>query len=76
MTPLLWGFEEREHLMGFYEALALHAAISGPAVCIRICQTIYARYQKLGAKICGFIDDLETLLTENRILSKGQSILA
>ena len=33
MTPLLWGFEEREHLMGFYERACgarLHAAYFRP----------------------------------------------
>ena len=71
LTPPLWGFEEREKLMGFYE---------------RACGArLHAHYFRLGgvhqdlpqeliddiAAWCESfpqnIDDLETLLTENRI---------
>ena len=41
LTPPLWGFEEREKLMVFYERLPAHACtpiISGSAVCTRICR--------------------------------------
>ena len=40
MTPLLWGFEEREKMMEFYERVSgarMHAAYSVPAACIRTC---------------------------------------
>jgi NADH-quinone oxidoreductase subunit D len=37
LTPPLWGFEEREKLMIFYER-ACTRPISGPAACIRICR--------------------------------------
>jgi hypothetical protein len=47
LTPPLWGFEEREKLMVFYERACgarMHAPISGPAAstrtCRRICSTI------------------------------------
>jgi NADH-quinone oxidoreductase subunit D len=39
MTPLLWGFEEREELMGFYERACM-PPISVRAVCIRICRRV------------------------------------
>src|ERR1700720_3600809 len=51
LTPPLWGFEEREKLMGFYERASgsrLHAAYFRVAACIRICprssSTTYARF--------------------------------
>jgi NADH-quinone oxidoreductase subunit D len=41
LTPPLWGFEEREKLMVFYERASARACmrpISGRAACIRICR--------------------------------------
>jgi NADH:ubiquinone oxidoreductase subunit D len=41
LTPPLWGFEEREKLMVFYERASARACtqpISVPAVCIRTCR--------------------------------------
>ena len=41
ITPFLWGFEERERLMEFYERVSgarLHPPISGRAACIRTCR--------------------------------------
>ena len=43
MTPLLWGFEEREKLMEFYERASgarLHAAFLDPGVFTKIFQMI------------------------------------
>ena len=43
LTPPLWGFEEREQLMIFYERACgarLMPPISAPAACIRTCPTI------------------------------------
>ncbi|MGE5766107.1 MAG: NADH-quinone oxidoreductase subunit D, partial [Bacteroidota bacterium] len=71
MTPLLWGFEEREKLMEFYERASgarLHAAYFRPGgvhqdLPAGLCDDILefcARFPKL-------IDDIEGLLTENRI---------
>src|SRR5476649_2255239 len=41
LTPPLWGFEEREKLMVFYERVSgsrMHAAYFPPAGCIRTCR--------------------------------------
>jgi NADH-quinone oxidoreductase subunit D len=74
ITPLLWGFEERERLMEFYERVSgarLHAAYFRPG---GVHQDMPAG---LGEDILGFcetfpkvIDDLEDLLTENRIFRR------
>ena len=74
MTPLLWGFEEREQLMGFYERACgarLHAAYFRPGGVHQDLPT------GLLDEICNwanafpaFIDDLETLLTDNRIFKQ------
>ena len=74
LTPSLWGFEERETLMTFYER------VSG--------SRLHANYFRAGgvhrdlprgldndiAKFCAsfpkIIDDLETLLTDNRIFKQ------
>ncbi len=74
LTPTLWGFEEREKLMGFYER------VSG--------SRLHANYFRAGGvhkdlpagldndiddfcnKFPKIIDDLETLLTDNRIFKQ------
>ena len=74
LTPTLWGFEEREKLMGFYER------VSG--------SRLHANYFRAGGvhkdlpigldndigKFCEefpkIIDDLENLLTDNRIFKQ------
>ena len=74
LTPTLWGFEEREKLMGFYER------VSG--------SRLHANYFRAGgvhkdlpigldndiSKFCEefpkIIDDLENLLTDNRIFKQ------
>ena len=74
LTPTLWGFEEREKLMGFYEK------VSG--------SRLHANYFRAGgvhkdlpigldneiSEFCNsfpkIIDDLETLLTDNRIFKQ------
>ena len=74
MTPLLWGFEERETLMEFYERACgarLHAAYFRPGGVHQdlpdgLCDDIL----KWADKFPEFIDDLETLLTENRIFKQ------
>ncbi len=71
MTPLLWGFEEREKLMEFYERVSgarLHAAYFRPGGVHRdlpagILDDILA-FCDTFPKI---VDDIEGLLTENRI---------
>src|SRR5258706_9485953 len=74
ITPLLWGFEEREKLMGFYERVSgarFHSAYFRPG---GVHQDMPAG---LAEDIAGFcetfparIDDLEELLTENRIFKQ------
>jgi len=74
ITPLLWGFEERERLLEFYERVSgarFHSAYfrpggvhqdmpAGLAEDIRgFCETFPSR-----------IDDIEELLTENRIFKQ------
>jgi NADH-quinone oxidoreductase subunit D len=74
MTPMLWAFEQRELLMEFYERVSgarLHAAyyrVGGvhqdlPA---GLCDDILAWTEQFPS----FIDDMETLLTENRIFKQ------
>jgi NADH-quinone oxidoreductase subunit D len=74
LTPPLWGFEEREKLMIFYERACgarLHAAYFRPG----------GVHQDLTPKLCDDIwqwteefpqvlDDLEELLTDNRIFKQ------
>lgn len=74
MTPLLWGFEQREILMGFYEKVSgarLHANYFRPG----------GVHQDLPAglvnEIAQFVDefpkviqDMENLLTDNRIFKQ------
>ena len=74
MTPLLWGFEEREHLMEFYERASgarLHAAYFRPGGVHQdlpdgLCEDIL----KWAETFPDFVNDLETLLTENRIFKQ------
>lgn len=74
MTPLLWGFEEREKLMGFYEKVSgarMHANYFRPGgvaadLPIGLLDDIklFALYHHQ------FIDDMERLLTDNRIFKQ------
>ena len=74
MTPLLWGFEEREHLMEFYERACgarLHAAYFRPGgVHQDLPDGLTDDIVKWADKVPEFINDLETLLTENRIFKQ------
>lgn len=70
-TPLLWMFEEREKIMEFYERASgarFHSAYIRPG---GVHQDIPAGMDQEIADFCdGFLpilDDVETLLTENRI---------
>jgi len=74
MTPLLWGFEDREILMGFYERVSgsrMHANYFRPGGVhqdlppglLEDIQTFTTNYTKS-------IDDLERLLTDNRIFKQ------
>ena len=71
MAPALFGFEEREKLMEFYEAVSgarMHAAYFRPG---GVHQDMPASMPEDILKYIDgfprFLDDLETLLTENRI---------
>ncbi|MGE5540111.1 MAG: NADH-quinone oxidoreductase subunit D [Gemmatimonas sp.] len=71
MTPFLWGFEERERLMEFYERASgarLHAAYFRPG---GVHQDLPPSLLEDIAEFCDtfpkFIDDTDDLLTENRI---------
>jgi NADH-quinone oxidoreductase subunit D len=71
ITPALWGFEEREKLMEFHEAASgarLHANYFRPGgVAKDLPVGLTDRIAEWAATFPKFIDDLETLLTENRI---------
>ena len=74
LTPSLWGFEERETLMTFYERVSgsrLHANYFRPGGVHkdlpRGLDNVIADFIKKFPKI---IDDLETLLTDNRIFKQ------
>jgi len=74
MTPMLWGFEERERLMEFCERVSgarLHMAYFRPGgvsfdMPEGLADDIYAWCDTFPS----FVDDCETLLTENRIFKQ------
>jgi NADH-quinone oxidoreductase subunit D len=74
LTPPLWGFEEREKLMVFYERASgsrMHAAYFRPGgvhqdLPRKLIDDIYAFCDPF-LRVC---DDLETLLTGNRIFKQ------
>ena len=71
LTPFLWGFEEREKLMEFYERVSgarMHAAYIRPGgvaqdLPIGLCEDIY----KFAHQFSSRIDEMEEMLTNNRI---------
>ncbi|OLL22708.1 NADH-ubiquinone oxidoreductase subunit, mitochondrial [Neolecta irregularis DAH-3] len=71
LTPFLWGFEEREKLMEFYERVSgarLHAAYVRPGgvaqdIPYGLLDDIYQWATQFGDRI----DETEELLTDNRI---------
>ena len=71
ITPSLWGFEEREKLMEFYEAASgarLHANYFRPGGVSRdLPAGLEARIAEWAETYPKFIDELEELLTANRI---------
>ena len=74
MTPLLWGFEEREELMGFYERASgarLHAAYFRPGgVHQDLPEGLAEDILDWAERFPSYIDDMEGLLTENRIFKQ------
>ena len=74
ITPFLWLFEERENMMNFYERVSgarLHANYIRPGGVARelpegLLEDIYRYFRKFPK----YIDDLEDLLTENRIFKQ------
>ena len=71
MTPMLWGFEEREHLMEFCERVSgarMHMNYFRPGgVAFDMPPGLAEDIHKWAERYPSFIDDCETLLTENRI---------
>ena len=74
LTPSLWGFEERETLMTFYERVSgsrLHANYFRAG---GVRQDLPMRLTEDIEKFCNnfpkIIDDIETLLTDNRIFKQ------
>ena len=74
MTPLLWGFEEREKLMGFYERVSgarLHAAYYRPGgVHQDLPAGLLEDIKAWADQFPLFINDMESLLTGNRIFKQ------
>jgi len=74
LTPPLWGFEEREKLMVFYERACgarLHAAYFRPGgvhqdLTPQLCDDIWQWTEEFPQ----ILDDLEGLLTDNRIFKQ------
>ena len=71
LTPFLWGFEEREKLMEFYERVSgarMHAAYIRPGgvaqdLPIGLSEDIYRFARQFASRI----DEMEEMLTSNRI---------
>ena len=74
LTPSLWGFEEREKLMGFYERASgsrMHAAYFRPGgVHQDLPPDLIADIAKFSEKFPSLLDDIEGLLTDNRIFKQ------
>ncbi len=74
LTPPLWGFEEREKLMIFYERVCgarMHAAYFRPGgvhqdMPVGLAEDIYQFCEEFPA----VVDDIEGLLTDNRIFKQ------
>ncbi len=74
MTPLLWMFEQREHLMEFYERVSgarLHAAYIRPGgVAHDLPNGLIDDMQSFLSQFPKRIDDIETMLTNNKIFKQ------
>jgi len=71
LTPFLWGFEEREKLLEFYERVSgsrMHAAYIRPGgitqdIPVGLCDDIYIFIKQFNSRL----DEFEELLSNNRI---------
>jgi NADH-quinone oxidoreductase subunit D len=74
MTPLFWAFEEREKLMDFYEAVSgsrMHANYFRPGgVASDLPEGLLDRMRTFLHTFPKVLDDMEDLLTENRIFKQ------
>lgn len=74
ITPALWGFEEREKLMGFYERVSgarMHANYIRPGgVAKDLPKGLLEDIEAFCTPFLKLLDDLEKLLTENRIFKQ------
>ncbi len=74
MTPLTWGFEEREKLMIFYERACgarLHAAYFRPGgVHQDLPDRLVDDIEKWAHTFPAVLNDIDTILTENRIFKQ------
>ena len=74
MTPLLWMFEEREKMMEFYEHVSgsrMHANYIRPGgLASDIDDTLLVRIDKFFNELPPKLNDMESLLTENRIFKQ------
>lgn len=74
LTPPLWGFEQREKLMVFYERASgarMHAAYFRPGgVHQDLPQALIDDIETFCAEFPKALDDIDTLLTENRIFKQ------
>lgn len=74
LTPILWGFEEREILMEFYEAVCgarLHAAYFRPGgVHQDLPPGLADRMMKWTETFPNTLEDMEALLIDNRIFKQ------
>src|SRR5882762_323837 len=71
LTPFLWGFEEREKLMEFYERVSgarLHAAYVRPGgVAFDLPHGLLGDIHKWATQFSSRIDEIEEVVTGNRI---------
>jgi NADH-quinone oxidoreductase subunit D len=74
ITPSLWGFEQREHLLEFYEAVGgSHYHVNyfrAGGVAKDLPPGLEQRIAKWCDTFPAFLDDLERLLNENRIFKQ------
>jgi len=71
LTPFLWGFEERERLMEFYERVSgarMHAAYIRPGgVAMDIPEDFLNDVEAFNNSFCYRLNEMEEMLTNNRI---------